>query len=305
MSTLKARSLRLLFGSCVGVGGLAALELLLRMTVAPPDVDYPALYRLHGADGFAMLEQSGMSLELLDGAHSLLQEDEELLWRLRPGLDLRATVSLSDGPPWRVRTNALGFRDEDQEADLIALGDSSTFGWGVDTAWPDHLEAMLGEPVLNLGVPGYSSLQGEVLLGERRPRVLILAFGANDGHQVLRSDAHSLQAPSTLAPSRLHLVQHGRRLLYRPWAQGTVVAWKAGLSQPRVDPEAFRAVHERLRAHAEQVLLVEVCVRDEYARVLEELDLPRVRYEGPTLDGCHPTAEGHEALADQLAALLR
>ena len=51
MSKLRSRLSRLLFGSCLALAGLAVAELLLRATVPLPLVDYPALYRLHGADG--------------------------------------------------------------------------------------------------------------------------------------------------------------------------------------------------------------------------------------------------------------
>jgi hypothetical protein len=63
---------------------------------------------------------------------------------------------------------------------ILAIGDSMTFGEGVKTeeAWPSLLERDLGLPVLNAGVPGYSSAQMaaqlDAWLGRARPRWVLL-----------------------------------------------------------------------------------------------------------------------------------
>ena len=70
---------------------------------------------------------------------------------------------------YAVRTNSLGFRDREFGATkraairIVALGDSFTFGWGVDAeqAWPKVLESQLrasGDDleIANLGQPGAS-----------------------------------------------------------------------------------------------------------------------------------------------------
>jgi hypothetical protein len=67
---------------------------------------------------------------------------------------------------------------------VLALGDSLTFGEGVaaDQAFPSRLEKLLGVPVANAGVPGYSSRQAAVLGAELiprlRPRLVLVTLAA-------------------------------------------------------------------------------------------------------------------------------
>lgn len=75
---------------------------------------------------------------------------------------------------------------------VLVLGDERTFGWGVADAetYPSQLQALIAKqcptcgPVVNAGVPGYSTYEGMLLardLGARlRPKVVVAAFGLND-----------------------------------------------------------------------------------------------------------------------------
>ena len=118
----------------IAVGLIVACEGFLRVFSSPPGVDYYELYRLHGADGYEMLDQMGISIRLLHNANNFIQADEERLWRLTPNVDLDAQrYSFTKGPAWTIHTNSLGFRDrEDEHASMVALGDSCTFGFGVE-----------------------------------------------------------------------------------------------------------------------------------------------------------------------------
>lgn len=111
---------------------------------------------------------------------------------LRPGATGRYTAG---GRAAGIRINEQGVRDAPMPdavsapVRLLAVGDSFTFGLGVDAAntWPEQLERMLGErsadrvAVLNAGVPGYSARQMrqfvEALLPDLRPQVVV--FGLN------------------------------------------------------------------------------------------------------------------------------
>lgn len=319
----------------VGTGVLlfAALELVARSFLPPPTTDPYRLLPLTGADGYAALSQQRDAGAFLDEAHLLLEPDPRLLWRLRPSLDLSATgLALGTQRAWRVRTSPDGYRDRplsdlpEGERRVLAAGDSSTFGWGVEDeqAWPSVLEEDLGEgwQVINVGVPGYSSLQGlrvvERLAPTLAPDVLVVAFGANDGHMGLQGDQQALDAregplgQARHAAAGLRLVQLGRRALFPAWANGLVVGWRLGLAQPRVAPALFEEALEDLAGHAPRTVLVDVCARREYGLVMTELarvrrDVEILRYDkihGETLDGCHPTPTGHRALAARLATLL-
>ena len=151
---------------------------------------------------------------------------------LKPGA--RATIHMglfgnyaaqwqASGATYEVAINEQGYRDDPfgvkNPLRIVALGDSATFGWDVemDEAWPQVLERMLrGEgldvEVLNLGVPGYSSHQGLLLLPEvwkLQPDILLVAYGRNDeldtafsptAHARGRTDAELMPGDRIVAP---------------------------------------------------------------------------------------------------------
>lgn len=131
--------------------------------------------------------------------------DRYLFYRLRPGLDLPLTditmpPAIRPRTQWTFHTSARGFNTDDVPFEkppatfrIVAMGDSSTFGWGVDPGrtYARRLQdALRGEypgaaiEVINLGVCGYSSLQGLVLLAraaaQYQPDVVTLSYGSND-----------------------------------------------------------------------------------------------------------------------------
>ncbi|MCB9780020.1 MAG: hypothetical protein H6742_15755 [Alphaproteobacteria bacterium] len=315
-----------------GVALLAALELLARAFVPLPDQDRYLFFRLHGADGFVALQQGMDPVAFLGRTHALLEDDGRRLWRLRPDLDLDAT-SLSIGAPrsWTVHTNHEGWRGPlttdvpPAQPPVVALGDSCTFGWGVDDdePYPAVLDGLLPDRVvLNRGVPGWSSVQGaslaEELGGSLRPAALIIAFGANDAHQVGKSDGAWLsQRASTVgqlrhAVAKLRLVALARHQLYPVWARAQGLAWQAGTTEPRVDPHDFRIALESMMDRAPRTVLVDVCANDAYRQVMQAAadahpTTSIIHYDdvhGETIDGCHPTRPGHHALAGALARAL-
>ncbi len=109
---------------------------------------------------------------------------------------------------WRPKNsygffNAQGFRGskisipKENDYYIFTLGDSDTFGWREKGShWPGYLERLLRKDnpkikVVNAGIPGYSLFQGhrrfkEIL--EFKPDMIIMGFGANDGHRVTISD---------------------------------------------------------------------------------------------------------------------
>ncbi len=135
--------------------------------------------------------------------------DRFLFYRFRPNVEVPLTDALA--PPavrprtrWILRTNSRGYPGPDVEPGphpgtyrILALGDSSTFGWGVESAevYPLVLRDELrrrhpGRPieVVNLGVCGYSSLQGLVLLEREglawEPDLVTISYGSNDYSRV-------------------------------------------------------------------------------------------------------------------------
>jgi lysophospholipase L1-like esterase len=113
--------------------------------------------------------------------------DPELVWRPVPG---------------RGVFNQQGFRGHEVHGPkapgsvrVLAMGDSNTLGHqGAHGAnWPLLLEVVDSRlAVINAGVYGYSSFQGALRLREFlgfRPDIVLVSFGANDGHPVATTDA--------------------------------------------------------------------------------------------------------------------
>lgn len=87
-----------------------------------------------------------------------------------------------------VSTNSLGYRDDEivgQPVEIVCVGDSVTFGWGVTQAesYPEQLEKSLGVNVLNTGVPALKPEHVEAyiqsILNEVKPKLFLVAMRPN------------------------------------------------------------------------------------------------------------------------------
>jgi len=68
---------------------------------------------------------------------------------------------------------------------IVAFGDSLTFGTGVPTAqsYPMQLSELIGEEVINLGIPGDTSANALARINDvliKNPRIVLLTIGGND-----------------------------------------------------------------------------------------------------------------------------
>jgi hypothetical protein len=120
-------------------------------------------------------------------ARRILQVDGQLGWRQQ----FQLNTTFESKPLW---TDQRGFRINSprdivrpQDAELITLGPSSAFGWGV--AGDETYTSLTAEAVklraLNASEIGYSSLQGQRLYQQYftelpRARVALIAYGIND-----------------------------------------------------------------------------------------------------------------------------
>jgi hypothetical protein len=157
---------RLLATSLIGAVGVAAGLLLHRKAVADCLNVGRAYWKTVLFSLLSLVGGPALAAVLLDKATGLgfLLSSPAPILILRP----RSIESYrTDEFAFTATTNALGFRD--REIDLrhkaglriLALGDSFTYGWGVDDAeaWPGVLERRLREQgrdveVINLGCPG-------------------------------------------------------------------------------------------------------------------------------------------------------
>jgi lysophospholipase L1-like esterase len=238
-------SKNLLLGLAVAAAVLGAAEGVARRFVAPPDVD-------------TRLEHERMIQVLgLPALNETMEFDPHLFWRLKPELrQLRVEGRIRDRPVSFAVTTHGGLRSPPlspvkRGPRLLALGDSTTFGVGVEDreTWPAVLERRLrdeGIPaeVINAGVPGYTAYQGKVFLERRgvalRPDIVVCCFGFNDADRGMpRSDP---ETAALLALRRWEepLLAYSR--LYLGWKRA-FGAWTSAPPPPeprmRLSPDQF------------------------------------------------------------------
>jgi lysophospholipase L1-like esterase len=243
--------------------------------------------------------------------YDLYEWDRFLFYRLRA----HAHVELLDpfAPPearersrWSVHTNARGFRgaeftEQRDEARLrvAALGDSSTFGWGVEQfeTYPERLAAELARArgvgperveVLNLGVPGYSTFQGRVQLDRGAlplgPDLVVWSYLSNDGAMTGESDQATYEqrsGPTGALLAWLHAsrafetleawIAVGRARLRTPAEPSPYDATRRNVPSYAAAAENVRGAVAAARDAGVPIVLLAQCVRGEPARVLAEV----------------------------------
>ncbi len=118
----------------------------------------------------------------------VFERDRRLFWKPRPNQTI--TSQFFEGRTYRF--NSMGLRGDDFTIEktrprIVALGNSCTFGWGVqeEEVFTTILQSQLGNyEVINAGVPGYTTFQGKVFYGtkiaELKPDILLILFAWND-----------------------------------------------------------------------------------------------------------------------------
>ena len=233
-------------------------------------------------------------------------------WRLKPNLDVQGVPHLEEGTVFAVQTNSDGLRDAPiptSGAWVLALGCSTTFGWGVEQSnvWTEVLQADLGMPVVNAGVPGHSTVQGMAWgksLMERGPSLVLLGWGLRDAQQTTVPD---VQRRPTPFPRNTRL--------YRKLSQWLMTPTSGNL--PRVSEARYGQNMAEMMAHADaqgiKVLLVDMTARSDspgHGRVLQQLDAPVfVPALSDTdyfaLDPIHLNVRGHQRFAGQIAGSIK
>jgi acyl-CoA thioesterase-1 len=174
---------------------------------------------------------------------------------------------------------------------VVALGDSLTAGFGVaaDEAYPARLEVRLrregfGYRVVNAGVSGDTTAGGLRRVDwvlRNRPGVAIVALGANDG-------LRGLSVPA--------MQENLDQIIARLRASGARVLLAGMRAPPNYGPQyvrefdlAFPALARRTGVAFMPFLLDGVAGKPELNQA----------------DGIHPTAHGHQLIADRMWPYLR
>ena len=222
------------------------------------------------------------------------QPDLRYGYRLKPDISITvqnysSALVVDKLPTWTIVSSAKGFRapSKDQTktegGTLHVLGDSSSFGWGVDfeKSYPSRLVKKLNTTfnLRNLSLPGFSSFQGKLLwqeLGDvEKGDWVILSYGWNDAYPSLQTDRRQFEARNSLAGK----LDWGLKqfLLFR-WMKTLglpkrVLKQKEAFGQ-RVPPEQYRenleALVEGVRRKGGRPVLVSVCNVAEYQNIAKQ-----------------------------------
>jgi|GEM_PF-5930567 len=121
--------------------------------------------------------------------YQFIQPDAQLGYKPKSNLKDFKTVWQEAKVAEVANTDSYGFRNLGKDytkSDLYFIGDSFTWGQWIseENTFPRLVESELKQPIVNLGVPGYSFAQYETLFNEfiakYKPSTVILSIVAND-----------------------------------------------------------------------------------------------------------------------------
>jgi hypothetical protein len=173
------RRTQLIAGSLLFFLALSLLELL-SVYLLKHSSAIPALFQKSFANYYQEFDRSIITFE-----PEKAQYDQGLFYMLKPD-----TTLTFDNREFKttLRTNAKGLRDDDAslvKPEIICLGDSYTFGWGVSDhlPFPDLLEKRTGCTVLNAGVSSFGTAREMMLLSQldtSNLQYLVIQYCDND-----------------------------------------------------------------------------------------------------------------------------
>jgi lysophospholipase L1-like esterase len=253
--------------------------------------------------------------------------------KLKPNLDVKVVnpfndIEVASKATFRLTSNPDGFRGpafttrNRSVLRIAALGDSSTFGWGVDPeyTYEELLARRLSTKgsraeVYNLGMPGTTSRHGVGVLQHYaaglRPDVVIVSFGANDARlapvtadqQLAVDDSWVGAAKWTLLD--LRTFQLMRRLVFSwydpfPRARAAIEQETKPLVKSVSVPD-FVANIRKMRGRATvlgaKTVFMAVCSPEDYVAAMREtakvLDVPFVDAGRIFLDKIEAVKAGH------------
>ncbi|MBN2385153.1 hypothetical protein JXQ70_19945 [bacterium] len=239
------------------------------------------------------------------------EEARYYLYKMKPNMDTRIVnyfnqLERERGISFEVKSNSQGFRSREYKRKkdenvfrVVALGDSSTFGWGVDTEYMftsvledrlNEVESGLDYEVLNFGMPGYSSEHGlEVfkhVVDGLEPDLVLVSFGANDCRFTHQTHRELMAREETWIGAARHFLRYFktykfmRKLILKihdPLNPSRLEQRPAVMSSSTraVPPSDFQGNLEfflsESRQLGAQVIFMSVCSPPEYIEVVEQV----------------------------------
>ena len=220
---------------------------------------------------------------------------------LKPYLQLKVSnyssaIFFDKLPPWTISSDAKGNRisahnskvEKDEAHTLHVLGDSSSFGWGVDfeDSYPQQLAVKLkqssltsGITVKNYSTPGFTSYHGRLLLEDRviikNGDIVLVSFGSNDSYPSLKSDSVRFQGRNSMVGKVSWFLNH---LLVIKWMRTLIHS----LPEPRI-PKTKKSrvsieeyqknlgtIFKEIQKHGGKPYFISVCNRGKYRIVAEQ-----------------------------------
>lgn len=320
-----SRRRAVLFVAAIDVALLLLLETCARLFFPAP-----------AGERFGVL--TGLTIRIgLPALNQAVVPDNRLFWTLRPSMPptrIEGKVGSGARLSFTLSTTTEGQRTVPGKArggrTVVCLGDSCTFGVGVDDGetFPASMQRLLGARCLNAGVPGYSAFQGRRALQSGiekwRPDAVVLQFGFNDAADWGGRGDREIRAASGV----LRLLQASRLVQLAAQALAPKVE-RAAARRPRLTPEEFESelggAIDLARAHGARAVLVAWPQRaqltadrsDPYADSLRRLAaargvgladlLPEFRARGGEslyADLIHANAEGNRVAAECVSRAL-
>jgi lysophospholipase L1-like esterase len=236
------------------------------------------------------------------------EEARYIQYKLKPNISVDAgnpfnEIELRRGTTFRIESNSSGFRTKEFETKnpnvirIVTLGDSSTFGWGVDSeyTYQQLLETRLRSDgvqaeLLNVGISGHTTRHGlgvfEHYVRDLEPDGLIISYGANDARFVLQSVEEILALDDTwLGTARTTFLRFETFKLLRRWILGAYDPFMARESnetdsQERVLVKAvptenyienLRYLISETRSRGAETVLLSMCSPEEYVDAMRHV----------------------------------
>ena len=169
-------------------------------------------------------------------SEELFVKDHELHWALRPNSNVPflGATTITNSRGFRV---AKARREHPDCSQVLCVGDSTTFGWGVPgpNVFASVLEKTLSREdpeanwiVHNAGVPGFSSQQMREMAARwipiLKPKVVVICIGNNDAWPARTSDLEAQQGGFASGVTRL-------------LGKSAFLSWAASLLRGQEEPE--------------------------------------------------------------------
>jgi lysophospholipase L1-like esterase len=235
------------------------------------------------------------------------EEARYIQYKLKPRIDVQAINPFNDievrkNVTFRIASNKDGFRTREFSPKkkgtfrVVTLGDSSTFGWGVDPedTWQYLLEKRLkpkygAAEVFNLGLSGHSTRHGLGVLRHYAwkldPDLIIISYGANDARFVIRPAEAVLGMDDTWLGGirwtllKFRTVQWMRKLIFSAYDPFKEATPKEGAPKgslvPSVSRDGYKSnlkiMIEEARAKGAAVVLMGVCSPETYVSAMREI----------------------------------